>query len=293
MKGVIQWLLGRRYRLVILAVAATPVIPIMATALMALETIRRGGVQGLLSAIAGTAGAMVLAWISGGAGILGLLVAMTMMSGVAMGVLVRWAGSLALAFQATLLLSVIGVVLAGWLWPDPGVLIGPALEQFLDLLRDGGATDQQLALVRNLEALFFGLLAAAVFAELIVALLLGLWWAALVSPEWKFGLQFRALKLGRVLGIPATVLMALSLVLNAALVQNLLPLALFGFWFQGLAVMHAWGVAKHWHPAFMAVVYGLLVTPLTGLVIFALASVGLVDNWIDLRAPLRPATSRE
>ena len=94
----------------------------------------------------------------------------------------------------------------------------------------------------------------------------------------------------RTSSLPTTLLMASSLVLNAPLVQNLFPLALIGFWFQGLAVSHAWARAKRWHPVVMGAAYVLLITPLMGLVILAMGSVGLVDNWIDLRAPLRPLT---
>ena len=128
------------------------------------------------------------------------------------------------------------------------------------------------------------------FLQLIVPLLLGSWWAALMNPQPQFGRQFRELRLGRFLGIPATLLMAISLVLEGPVIQNLFPLALFAFWFQGIAVVHAWGQARQWNPAVVAAMYILLLPPFTGVTILALASVGLVDNWIDLRAPLRTKT---
>jgi UDP-N-acetylmuramyl pentapeptide phosphotransferase/UDP-N-acetylglucosamine-1-phosphate transferase len=37
-------------------------------------------------------------------------------------------------------------------------------------------------------------------------------------------------------------------------------------------------------------VYVLLITPFVVLVIFGLTVVGLVDNWFDLRASVRPQT---
>ena len=44
---------------------------------------------------------------------------------------------------------------------------------------------------------------------------------------------------------------------------------------------------REWNPAIVAAMYVLLLPPFTGVTILAIASLGLVDNWIDLRAPLR------
>jgi len=291
MKVFVQWVSGRRYRLVLFAVALVPILPVVTTALLTLETIRRGGVQGSYSALAGTVGILAFGAISGAdSGILAAVGSFTLFAGVALGVLVRSTNSLALAFQGSLLFCVVGVIGASVLWPDPGVLIGGTIEQFVEIFRASGATEDQLAIIRGWDTLFFGLLAAAVFSQLAAALLLGYWWNSFGKSGGQFGLQFRMLKLGRVLGIPATLLMAGSLVLDVPLIQNLFPLALFGFWFQGLAVGHAWARAKRWHPAVLGTAYVLLITPLTGVVILIIGSMGLVDNWINLRAPLHRLT---
>jgi hypothetical protein len=75
-----------------------------------------------------------------------------------------------------------------------------------------------------------------------------------------------------------------------ALVQNLTPLALFGFLFQGSAVMHAWAHARQWHIGILVLVYVLFVPPLTGMAILGLSAVGLLDNIFDLRSGLRART---
>ncbi len=293
MRAFVRWVLERRYRLVLLAIvfAPIPILFFVTTALLTLETIRRGGLQGTYSALAGTAGILAVAFISGADSralvTVGLI---ALFAGVALGVLVRRANSLALAFQGSLLVCVVAVIGANAIWPDPGVLIGVELAQFLETFRASGATEEQLAIMRGWDTVFFGVAGAAVFLELVAALLLGYWWNSLGGPDGRFGLQFRMLRLGRVLGVPATLLMAASLVLDVPLVQNLFPLALLGFWFQGLAVSHAWARAKRWHPTVLGAAYVLLISPLTGLVILVMGSVGLIDNWIDLRAPLHPLT---
>ena len=293
MRAFVRWVLERRYRLVLLAIvfAPIPILFFVTTALLTLETIRRGGLQGTYSALAGTAGILAVAFISGADSralvTVGLI---ALFAGVALGVLVRRANSLALAFQGSLLVCVVAVIGANAFWPDPGVLIGVELAQIFEAFRDSGATEEQLAIMRGWDTVFFGVAGAAVFLELVAALLLGYWWNSLGGPDGRFGLQFRMLRLGRVLGVPATLLMAASLVLDVPLVQNLFPLALLGFWFQGLAVSHAWARAKRWHPTVLGAAYVLLISPLTGLVILVMGSVGLIDNWIDLRAPLQPLT---
>jgi hypothetical protein len=82
-------------------------------------------------------------------------------------------------------------------------------------------------------------------------------------------------------------IVTIGLVTAAAAIQNLAPLAVFGFLFQGLAVMHAWSYAKKWHPVVVGLVYVSLVTPVSGITILGLSGAGLLDNFFALRAPLR------
>ena len=291
MKGFAQWLLVRRYRPVILAAAfaPAPLISFASTALMTLETLHRGGRQGFASALAATGGVLILAWVWGAdPGNFALAGGVTLLAGVGLGVLLRWAGTLALAFQGVVVLCAAGAVFAGVFWPDPGSMIMPIVAQGVEWLRSTGATEGEIqAVSEGWERLFVGFLTLVIFLQLMTPLLLGSWWAALMSPVPQFGRQFRELRLGRFLGIPATLLMAVRLVLDGPVIQNLFPLVLFAFWFQGIAVVHAWGKVRQWNPAIVAAMYVLLLPPFTGVTILVIASMGLVDNWIDLRAPLR------
>ncbi len=260
----------------------------LAVALIALDTIRRGPYQGLVSAAIAATGVFALSVFVGSEPmVVGTVGVITMLSGAALGAIVVTTHSLMLAYQASLLACAAAVGGALLVWPDAGALIGPSLDSLLEVLRQSGAAPEQLEALNGLRDIFFGLVAAAIFAQLIVAVVLGYWWSSLAGLSQDVGEQFRALRLGRILGVPATLVMAVSLFFDAALVQNLFPLVLFGFCFQGLAVTHAWAHAKHWNPALLLVMYLLLVSPLTVVVVLALGSMGLTDNWINLRAPLR------
>jgi len=297
MKGFLDWLLARRHRPILLAAAASLLVPVVTAALVALETLRSGLKDTLPGAAigAGAVAALLLlsARVQGGSDSLAAVYAgvavFTFAAGLGLGVLLRWAKGLALAFRA-LVLAVAGAVLVASLFgPGGGDLLAPLFD-YIAAIGAPAATEEQLAAFREAQPLVLGLLAAGVLCALAMALFLAYWLCGIAVGDTRFGKEFRELRLGRSLGIPAMVLITAGLVLGAPLVQNLAALALVGFVFQGLSVMHAWAHARRWHAALVAGVYVLLITPLTGVVVLGLSAVGLMDNWFDLRAPLRPRT---
>ena len=290
MTGLVRWLLSRRYRLVILAgvLASVPVVIIVSSALMALETLHRGPRRGLVSAAAAAVVGIPLAWAWGVSpqGVV-LESAAVLLAGVGLGALLRRTGSLALTFQGVGIACAAGALLAALLWPEPGAWVTDILGQLAEAVRAEGVTDQQVsARVEVLGRFVVGLMTAVIFMHLMAALLLGSWWASTMQEESQFGPQFRLLRLGRHVGIAATLLMASCLVMTGAAIQNLFLLVLVAFWFQGIAVVHAWAWAKRWNAALLAPMYVLLAPPFTPVTVLLLASVGLMDNWIELRGPL-------
>lgn len=293
MKAFVDWVLAGRYRLIVLAAAFAPLLQLVTMALIALETLRRGPSQAAVSSAIALLGLLVLATVAApftgaSAAAIGWVGFGSFAAGLGLGWLLRYAGSLALGFQGTLLFVMVAVIAVSVIGPGPVALFQPLLDEFVALLRQNGATDEQIEVFRAAQPLMFGLFAAALLVQLIAALFLAHWWNALADGVSRFGDEFRDLRLSRTLGLAASVLVAVGLVLDAPLVQNLTPLALFGFLFQGLAVLHAWAHARQWHVGLIVPVYVLLITPLVGFIILGLSAVGLVDNWFDLRAPLRP-----
>lgn len=288
MKTVVDWLLAQRFRPVVFAIAFAPLLPVVTAALMVLESATRGPQQALIGAGVGIVAVMVLGVVTDSS--FWLLVAPAAVSlgaGVAIGGLLRWGGVVGLAFQGTVLACFAVTLAVIALGPSSEALFAPAAEYLIEMLEAAEAPQAQLDLVRGLLPIMLGLTAAGAFVQLVVGLLLGSWWLALARGSASFGAEFRALKLGRVLGLPAIVLVALGLFWDAPLVQNLTPLAMCGFLFQGAAVMHAWAHAKAWHVGAIVPVYVLLVTPFMAIPLLGLSATGLLDNIFDLRAPLR------
>jgi hypothetical protein len=120
--------------------------------------------------------------------------------------------------------------------------------------------------------------------------MLGYWWYGLLVPEIRFGEDFRALRLGLVGGALLALLVALQIVIPAAAIQNAAQLAVIGFLFQGLAVMHARSRSGNWHGAIIVVIYVVLFSfsSLSAIVIAGLSVVGLLDNFFALRARGKP-----
>ena len=184
-------------------------------------------------------------------------------AGVALGALVRRTGNLGLAFQTTVLFCLVAVLVLSLGWPDLRSRFDTAVEEVAQAVRAGGADDEQVAMIEGLG----GMMLLATFSSCS--------WSGLCC--WPIGghaRHRRAALRARVssararplLGGVATLLLALGLVFDAELVQNLLPLAMLAFVVQGFAVVHAWAHAKRWHPALVAPVYILLVTPPTAVV---------------------------
>ena len=285
MKTLTDWLLSQRQRLVIVAIVAAPLLPILTAVLLALETIRRGAVRGTTSAAFGIAGLSLLAVLSRTSVLAFALIGFASMgAGVAIGILIRWAGNLVLAFQVVWLVCFVAVFAFGAFGPDPAVLFAPILDDFKEALQAPPGSEAQVA---EIVARTAQTLPAATLLFLIGGtLFLTYWWCTVAEGQPRFAVEFRQLKLGRWLGSVATLVVVLGLVFDAPLVQNLRAMAVFGFLFQGIAVTHAWVHAKQWHSALLVVLYVLLVLPP---VTIAVTVVGLVDNWLNLRKPMRSA----
>lgn len=290
MKAFIDWVLAQRVRPILLAVVAAPLLQPVAAALIAVETARRDFAGGVICALGVLAGLLGIATIAGAdTSLFAAIGVVCAVSGVGIGMLIRRAGNLVLAYQAAVLVAMMLVAAIWILGFDVRSFFAPAVQELATLLESNEMPSEDVALIQERGAAV--VLAAAMFWQLVGTLLLGYWWFLLATRQRRFGQEFRRLALGRVLGAIATVLIVLTLAFDNELVQNLAPLALLGFVLQGVAVVHAWAHAKRWPPGLVAPLYVLLLVPaLNVLVVLPLSLVGVVDNWFDLRALIRPQT---
>ena len=290
MNAFIDWVLAQRVRPILLAVVAAPLLQPVAAALIALETTRRDFAGGVICGLGTLAGLLAIAWLSGAdMGLFAAIGVVCAISGVGIGLLIRSAGNLVLAYQAAVLGAMLLIAAIWILGLDVDSFFDPAVSELVALLKSNEMPPEDVTLIEERGAAV--VLAAAVFWQLVGTLLIGYWWFSLATRQRRFGQEFRKLALGHVLGAIATVLVVLALAFDFELVQNLAPLALLGFVLQGVSVVHAWAHARHWPPGLVVPLYVLLLVPaLNVLVVLPLSVVGVVDNWFDLRALIRKQT---
>lgn len=292
MKAFADWATSRRFRLWLLVILFLPLLVFMlpvAPALLALHALRNGPAEGLLgvfvtigivAAIGVLTGApMSQAWI-----LTGLLTLYLLPAGVG-GALLSSTRSFSVAYQGTILGTMLAVFVLFAAFPAAlqlGEMIG---EAWMAMLSDGAFTSEQLqALAEVPPEGFVSLMLAPPFAVALVGLIAGFWLFAQIREGINFGSHFRSLRLGRFATIVLILAVTVCQLVPYVPLQLMAPLALVGFLFQGLAVLHARVRNENWPITVPIVVYALLCFPLTTVaVVLGLSAVGLLDNFFALR----------
>ena len=167
------------------------------------------------------------------------------------------------------------------------------IEQLLPLMKQAGMEipDQAAfeADMRDASRIMTGTLAAIISFGLAVSLLIARWWQSEVTRPGAFGDEYRNLRLGATAAVITALLVVPAWITNggfAEMTSNLLIVALVLFMFQGLALGHA--VVKQFgnNPAWLVVMYVVIVFSMPYGLLFA-AVLGVLDNWFDFRARFR------
>jgi len=292
MRAFAKWATARPLRLILLSIVFVQILAPVSAALIVLDALRRGPVAAMTSALLAITGFALIS-LALGAGLVEALSlsAPVLLASVAIGALLGWSRSLSLTFQCLMVGAVVVSLLLFTVVPGVDQLGDFLLNETLLLLESVGLDQERLTLFGATSGnLLVQFLLTSVLLSLLAALMLGYWWYALLDPSARFGVDFRALKLGRFAGSVLIVLVALRLFVAVEMIQNMAQLAVVGFLFQGLAVMHARGHSDNWHRAIIVLVYVALFSfsPLALMVIVGLTVVGLLDNFFALRARIEP-----
>jgi hypothetical protein len=167
------------------------------------------------------------------------------------------------------------------------------IEQLLPMMKQAGMEipDQAAfeADMRDASRIMTGTLAAIISFGLAVSLLIARWWQSEVTRPGAFGDEYRNLRLGATAAVITALLVVPAWITNggfAEITSNLLIVALVLFMFQGLALGHA--VVKQFgnNPAWLVVMYVVMVFSMPYGLLFV-AVLGVLDNWVDFRARFR------
>jgi hypothetical protein len=299
---------GRLQAISVAAVAAAlamliPLFSHVAGGAVALVTLRKGALEGLIVAAGSAAVLSAFGYLSTIDTALINIVIGTM-------VVLIWLPALVTAqvLRATrsinLVLAVTGVIAAaamlvfylavgdvvGW-WKDTLQQILLPLLQHVEI--PGLTAEDQAALIDSMARVMTGVLAATAVFTIMINLFLGRWLQALLFNPGGFGEEFRSLHLGRRMGILAvTALIAASL--TRGTLGNLAINAMFVigalYTLQGLSLVHAVVKYTHAHPAWLFALYTLMLF-LPPQAALGLSAAGFADSWMDIRRRFRKTDS--
>lgn len=205
---------------------------------------------------------------------------------VALAVLLAKSDSLALCLQVATLVGIVILVALHVAFGDPEQFWAPFVRDLAaEMQRHGLPTEMfEEGLAETLARTLWGWVVVLTMLLAMGALFLARWWQALLEQAERFGAEFRALRLGRVLGIAAAGVVAWSLLVKLAqldsqpLVDDIGRLFLGALVIVGLAAAHRAVADGRFAPVWLWVTYAalLLVAPVA---VIVLAAWGFVHNW--------------
>lgn len=296
MRALASFIMQRRVQAVLMATGfallglLVPLAGYLSGAAVALVTLRRGALEGLLVIGGATVSAAVLALLMWGDGALALAFVLGMWLPLWLLAMVwRNTVSLAQTLQTAAGIGVLFVILmhlvlsdpAAW-WRDFLNVLRPAMEQ-TGLFGSGEGADRVL---EGAAQVMTGLMAAAVVFSLMISLVIARWWQSALYNPGGFRLEFHALRLSRGAAIVLVVVLALSMVDSvAALANDIAMVGVAMYLFQGLALMHRIAAAFHAPTLWLVGMYVVIVLVAPQMVML-LSAMGFADTWFDFRARL-------
>ncbi|MDQ7073889.1 MAG: hypothetical protein Q9O24_01750 [Gammaproteobacteria bacterium] len=206
--------------------------------------------------------------------------------------LLRSRVSLAISLHGVAALAVVLVLMIFLLVPDQtrvwSEMLSPFMVDFFAELKL--SADEQTEMLAELSSMMTAAIAAMLVVSLTVSLLIARWWQARLYNQGGFQQEFHNLRLGLRASLLAVAVLLLSLLVGSPLLAALASVAVTLFLFQGLAVVHAIVVLKKVNGRWLVVLYAGLLFMLPQ-VSMALAGLGMVDAWGDIRARISKGVS--
>jgi hypothetical protein len=300
MKALANFILRGPSQAILVAVGAAvlammlPPLSIVSGAVIALVTLRSGPRPGALAMLGSTAFVALLAYISLGNMLPGLVfLALLWLPLWILGWVLRETRSLALATVTAGMLGIIGVVVvyaivgdvSSWWQQVLMTLFEPAIEAG-SALADRAAVE---AVVTDLSRIMTGIAAAGMSLNALMCLYLARAWQAQLFNPGGFREEFHALRLGQGLAMLSLVFIALSLLplgVVSHMAGEIVIVILSLYVLQGLALLHAIVAQRKLHIAWLVVLYLVMLFVLPQLMVLV-AMMGLVDTWADFRRRLQ------
>jgi hypothetical protein len=255
---------------------------ILVGAIIALVTLRVGVSEGIKTLVWGVVSHVLLTVIMTGSYWPGLVAVMEYMLPVwVLSLVLRQTNSLASTLQIAIIMAAVGVLGFHFWIPNPQDWWLNLFNQHVLPVLDASKVAYDPEAIKAFASMVTMLL--AVFAVVLwfsIVLIARHWQSALYHPG-QFKIDFYQLKLSRTLAYAAIAVAVLSLLIDSRLILDLSAVVMVGLMFQGLAIAHQTVAFRQLHTAWLVGLYLLLlVFPQTMLM---LATIGLIDMWVDFR----------
>lgn len=260
--------------------AVMPLLFWLSGAVIALVTLRRGIAEGLL--ITGGAAAVLLPLYGLAVGSpMAILqpIALLWVPVLALAQILRQTVSLAATLQLAGVLAGLGVLAFYGLHGDPAEFWQGTLQALADVFSAGSPGPEWQLAAEQLAPRLTGLWIANMLGIVLLCLLLGRWWQALLYNPGGFREEFHSLRLTRWFAVLVLALVVGSMVTPPGIVSDLASVMGAVFLLQTLAVMHAIAAMRGWHVGWLIGAY--LILPL---MLRPAALLGLADSFVDFRA---------
>jgi hypothetical protein len=270
-----------------------PPVSVLSSAVVALVTLRRGWIDGLLTIVLGGLACALFGWLALSSPLIGAGVVLLMWLPVwLLASLLRSMRSLDFTVQAALGLAAL-LVLGQYLGSGDPVadwreIVGP----FVDTLVEGELIDAayRSEVVEAMARWMPGLLAAGFFLQSVAAIFLARWWQAMLYNPGGFRQEFHALRMHKGVALISVGVVGTRLLTGAegAAWLDFLSMLLTAAWMlQGLALAHGLVARFRASSGWLIGTYVLLLFA-PAYKIGLLAAVGFADAWFDFRARSGP-----
>lgn len=288
MHGRVQ-AIGSIVSLALLSLIISP-LAIFTTAAVALVTLVHGYREGLINLFVATVILTVFTGLALNQPAIGLELALKFWLPawfLASIVLARTSMSLAIVVAATISCL---LVLGFYFVTDPAAHWQEVInKQLIPMLKEAGMQIQEGPKAEKLwlfmSKIMTGSAIALFLALQTVSLLLARYWQALLYNPGGFAQEFRQLRFGMVAANIAFVITVFVITTANEMVLNLFFVAIVLMMFQGLAVVHSLVAKCKLSPSLLTGVYVFILFTLQhgAIGLLLIASIGLLDNWLNLR----------
>ena len=271
-----------------------PPVGYLTGAVIALVVLRQGGKEGGLTLLGGLLLAMALSLLSGSGYLPVAMLALFWLPVWLLAVLLESTRSLRVVFQVAALFGVV-VIFLFYLTAEgnPSLWWQELVQKMIAGEGEGSAIDPatQMLLDPRLADVLTGLMAAGFFLGLVVMVLIGRGWQAMLYNPGGLKEEFLALQLGKNSVLLGLVVMVPGMLMGdevPSMVPDLMQIWMTLFMVQGLAVAHALLDQRSTQKGWVIATYlATLFSPLG----FLVTMVGVTDAWINYRRQFAPRGS--